>query len=242
MKKHSIFFICMVVLLISGCSASVKKIDTNDLTISQYAGVEVDTTLLEATHSDDSSSIGVDHMDQIVSDATSTVIDYGTDTKKSMGDAEMKQYEETMEDIIAQAAWDIVVANTDIKAYPTDALHDETDHLQQIYKDRAAAYNLTYDEYVTKYLKTDVETMQKQIEDQAKQNVRDDLIIDAIVDAEGLTISKSNIYDYFERQADLLGFSSVDNMLKKLDERLLTRAAKREVVQTWLGEHCKEVS
>ena len=69
MKKHSIFFICMVVLLISGCSASVKKIDTNDLTISQYAGVEVDTTLLEATHSDDSSSIGVDHMDQIVSDA-----------------------------------------------------------------------------------------------------------------------------------------------------------------------------
>lgn len=232
----------MVVLLISGCSANVKKIDTNDLTISQYAGVEVDTTLLEATHNDDSSNFGIEHMDQIVSDATSTVIDYETDAKKSMGDMEKKQYEEMMDELIAQAAWDIVVANTDIKAYPTDVLHDEEEHLHQIYTDRASAYQLTYDEYVVKYLKTDVETLQKEIEDQAKQNVRDDLIIEAISDAEDLTISKSDVYAYFERQANLLGFSSVDNMLEKLDERSLTRAAKREIVQAWLGKHCKELS
>lgn len=211
MKKSKLLFLLMVTI-VALCGCSEKTKTIDTSELTISAYENIDVNVAELKKELESDAIDDDqYLNQLVEEQIPTVV------------------------------WDVVVSNTEIKNYPEDRLNTEVEHLRELYEKRAESFSISYDEYLTTYMKTDTYSMEKLLQDTAKEHVRDDLIIEAIMDAENLDVSDDDIQTYLKNKANMIGFPSVDAMLKDLDEGDLVRDAKKVCVQNWLSDHANRI-
>lgn len=201
-RKGLLLFLTLTLLFVSGCSDKVKSIQTDELTISEYDGIEVDVKEL----AENSPTVEIDQQ------------------------------------MIGLGAWNEVVEHTTINTYPEDKLTDEIEYIRQMYQTRADKLNVSYEDFVSTYMQMDVDDLEKEIEEDAKSRVRDDLIIDAIKAAEDLEFSEETIQKYMDENVRYIGYSSADKVSDTYDTRALEQAARKRIIQEWLVEHCETIN
>lgn len=93
---------------------------------------------------------------------------------------------------LTEQEWQALIKNTKVIKYPRVQLSREIDHIRNQYKKRIKEYDMTMTEYLKEAGITSSQ-FNKQIEEMAKENVRDKLVLHAIAEKKGISVSKSEI-------------------------------------------------
>ncbi|MBR2388009.1 MAG: hypothetical protein IKB02_04500 [Clostridia bacterium] len=94
--------------------------------------------------------------------------------------------------------WNAIVARCEVIEYPADALSYYTSQTKEKYKIFAERGNMTYEELMKALDKTDAD-----LEKEAKDLIKKDLVTLAIVKAEGLELTDKEKTDLFDMYADV---------------------------------------
>lgn len=93
---------------------------------------------------------------------------------------------------LTEQEWQALIKNTKVIKYPRVQLSREIDHIKNQYKKRIKEYDMTMTEYLKEAGITSSQ-FNKQIEEMAKENVRDKLVLHAVAEKKGIYVSKSEI-------------------------------------------------
>ena len=93
---------------------------------------------------------------------------------------------------LTEQEWQALIKNTKVIKYPRIQLSREIDHITNQYKKRIKEYDMTMTEYLKEAGITSSQ-FNKQIEEMAKENVRDKLVLHAVAEKKGISVSKSEI-------------------------------------------------
>jgi hypothetical protein len=93
---------------------------------------------------------------------------------------------------LTEQEWQALIKNTKVIKYPRVQLSREIDHINNQYKKRIKEYDMTMTEYLKEAGITSSQ-FNKQIEEMAKENVRDKLVLHAVAEKKGISVSKSEI-------------------------------------------------
>ena len=93
---------------------------------------------------------------------------------------------------LTEQEWQALIKNTKVIKYPRVQLSREIDHIKNQYKKRIKEYDMTMTEYLKEAGITSSQ-FNKQIEEMAKENVRDKLVLHAVAEKKGISVSKSEI-------------------------------------------------
>ena len=93
---------------------------------------------------------------------------------------------------LTEQEWQALIKNTKVIKYPRVQLSREIDHIKNQYKKRIKEYDMTMTEYL-KEAGITASQFNKQIEEMAKENVRDKLVLHAVAEKKGISVSKSEI-------------------------------------------------
>ena len=93
---------------------------------------------------------------------------------------------------LTEQEWQALIKNTKVIKYPRVQLSREIDHIKNQYKKRIKEYDMTMTEYL-KEAGITASQFNKQVEEMAKENVRDKLVLHAIAEKKGISVNKSEI-------------------------------------------------
>lgn len=174
---------------------------------------------------------------QSISDTSKTVEEYRDEVKKDMQEMADEQYEST----VINVAWNTVLENAEVKKYPEGRIDEFTEKLIQNYKDQAKVYELEYEEFLEQYMNSTVEEFEKQAAESAEFLAKQELVVDAIAEAEEIKVSDKEFDEHCQSIVDQYGYQSKEELIEDAGEEDLRFTAKMDKVQRWLGEHCVQV-
>ncbi|EJU20675.1 MULTISPECIES: trigger factor, C-terminal domain protein [Mogibacterium] len=88
--------------------------------------------------------------------------------------------------------WQALVKNAKVNRYPKTQLTREIAHIKSQYEKRIKEYDMTFKEYL-KEAGMNETAFNNQITEMAKENVRDKLVLHAIADKKGISVSKAEL-------------------------------------------------
>ncbi len=176
---------------------------------------------------------------QSVSDTAATVEEYEEDVKKYL--EERAEMEHKLD--IADAAWTVVMDNTEVKAYPEDEVQEVLDEINEEYEAYAEYYGVDMDTFVTTYMGFESrEAYDEEAQQSAENSVKQTMAVDAIADKEKLTLDEDT---YEEMVTEIAwyyyGESDGESLKESADQDALEQVAKQFMVKDWVGEHCIQV-
>lgn len=133
----------------------------------------------------------------------SNVTDYKALIKENLNTSKQQEVRYNKQNNI----WLQVVDNSEIIKFPDGQIETEVETALAYYEEMAKANEITLEDYVTNYYRMDLDefksTLTKQCESMLKQN----LIIDALAEAEGITVSDEEYKAGLQSYATDYGFS-----------------------------------
>ena len=90
-------------------------------------------------------------------------------------------------------------------------------------------------------MQSTVEEFEAQAAESAEFLATQELIVDAIMEAENLKLSDKEFKDHAKLVAEQYGYESTEELIKEAGEDDLKFTAKLEKVKAWIGERCKQV-
>lgn len=178
-----------------------------------------------------------DEFVQTVSEESRTVDEYREEVRAILEESAEENYNYSLE----AEAWDAALEKAEMEKYPEEELSGIKDQLIQQYKDAAEAYGMSYDEFITSQMNTDVESFEAQAEEVAKQSLKEKYTARAIAEEENLTPADEEYEEHFQELAESYGFEDVDALKKAASEEDLKDMVLQEIVQEWLAKNCIQV-
>lgn len=172
-----------------------------------------------------------------VSEESSTVDEYREEVKKTLEESAEENYSYSLQ----AEAWDAVLEKAEVEKYPEDEVNAIKDQLVQQYKDAAESYGMTYEDFITSQMNTDVSSFEKQAEEAAQQSIKQKYVARAIADEEDLTPTDEEYEEHFQDLAESYGFEDVDALKQAASEDNLKDMVLQQVVQEWLADNCIQV-
>lgn len=114
--------------------------------------------------------------------------------------------------------WETIVRNADVIKYPDDALSYYKEQTTRIYMGYAEEGSMSYDELMTSLGKTD-----EDIEEEAKEYVKSDLVRFAIIEAEGLYLTddeKARLFDKYAYKFEITYGYTTEYVRKNLTDEI----------------------
>lgn len=136
-------------------------------------------------------------------------------------------------------AWTEVLENAKVKKYPEELLEDAKQEVLQGYYDMADMYGMSHDEIFQSWGSENEEDFVKnELDEQAKQAVKEKLVVEAIAKAEGINYSDKEYKDLVaeEYQYNTEKYDSEAEYEKKNRESLKDNALS-SAVQKWITKH-----
>ena len=173
-------------------------------------------------------------------DAT-TVNDYYKNIREDLQSENETEYRQSLLDEI----WEVLSdeENCEITSYP-EGRQDEIkqDYIDQ-YTSYAEAYGMTYEDFLTDYMSTTVKEFEESLDEYAKEQLEQEIIIEAIADKEGIAVTDDNYETELQRLADENGYELDDLKETYADqEDVLKSACLNNLVGDWLVDNCIQVA
>ncbi|MGN1378742.1 MAG: trigger factor [Dorea sp.] len=173
-----------------------------------------------------------------VSEESANVKEYKEEVKNQLEEDNEQNYE----DSLTQEAWDKVLENTEVKKYPEDEVKEFCDSLIEQYKTAAEYYGQEYEDFIETQMGTTVEDFEQQVEDVAKENIKQKLATKAIADKEKIKLDDETYEKELKELADLYGYTDVDSLKEAASEEDLKDIVLNNLVKEWVREHCVQVA
>ena len=173
-----------------------------------------------------------------VSEESANVKEYKEEVKKQLEEDNEQNYE----DSLTQEAWDKVLENTEVKKYPEDEVKGFCDSLIEQYKTAAEYYGQEYEDFIETQMGTTVEDFEQQVEDVAKENIKQKMATEAIADKEKIKLDDETYEKELKELADLYGYTDVDSLKEAASEEDLKDIVLNNLVKEWVREHCVQVA
>lgn len=178
-----------------------------------------------------------DEFVQTISQKSETVEEY----RKEMRELLEENNDEYVKSELLESVWKKVLDNTEVKEYPEDSLEDEKQSFYEYYQSGADYYDMEFADFIDKYLGVTEDGFEEYAEEQAKSNVKEDLVVALICEKENIKLSEEEIEEAKVSLAEELGYESVEEMEKEAPEDAVQRYIMRDEVKEWLVEKCIQV-
>ena len=165
----------------------------------------------------------------------------GFETKEDLWEAGKKAYEEKLEENrkidIQNALYDKLMAETSFAELPQDLVDakiaDYNDYMRNMCQQY---YGCTLEDYITSTNKTQ-EQYDAEVKQMMEDNVKEELLIDAIAQAESIEVSEEDILQKAQELAEQYQYPSAEELLKTVGEEEFRRILVRENTVTFLREN-----
>ncbi len=202
------------------------------------AGKDVVFTItLNAIYEDEDVQLDDDFV-KSVSDTSTTVDEYKDEVKDILTEEAEIQHRLA----IADAAWEKVAENTEVKEYNEDDVQSVYDQMMEQYEAYAQAYGMDLESFIAAFGYDSMETFEDEVMEASKESVKDKLMVDAIADKEKLTLDDDTYESILKDMALYYGYESAETLKESIDEAELKEAAKQFMVKEWVGDHCIQVA
>lgn len=179
-----------------------------------------------------------DELVQELSDTSKTVKEYKKEVKKNLEDAAKETAEENFE----SSVWQLVMDNTTVNNYPEDEVDELCDSAIEQYKSYAEAYDMTYEDLVQNYQNQTVEEFESDLEESAKNVVKQQMVVDAIAEKEKIEPTKKEYKKMYKKIASTYGYEDVDALKEAVSEDDLKDLALSYIVRDWVSDRAVESS
>ena len=182
-----------------------------------------------------------DEFVQSVSETATTVDEYKAEIRANLEE----YYEGLAYESLLNSAWAAVVENTTVTTYPTEELQQIIEDYNQQYKSMAEMYGMKFEEFIQAYFQMDKETYNAELSRAAKEQLRDKMMTDLIIEKGKVDVSEEKMNERYEEYAAYYGYESVDAMVSALEEAgtlsMLEEMARLDIVKSWVADNCKTV-
>lgn len=182
-----------------------------------------------------------DELVQEVSETAKTVDEYKTEIRIRLEE----YYEGLAYESLLTAAWAAVVENTTVAMYPTEELQAIIERYNTMDEQRAEMYGMKFEEFIQANYQWDVETYNAELSNAAKEQLRDKMMADLIIEKGKVNISEEKLNEKYTEYAEYYGYASVDELKTALEEAgtlaMLEEMARLDIVKAWVADHCKTV-
>ncbi len=179
-----------------------------------------------------------DELVQEISDTSKTVKEYKKEVKKNLEDAAKESAEENFE----SSVWQLVMDNTTVNNYPEDEVDELCDSAIEQYKSYAEAYDMSYEDLVQNYQNQTVEEFESDLEESAKNVVKQQMVVDAIAEKEKIEPTKKEYKKMYKKIASTYGYEDVDALKEAVSEDDLKDLALSYIVRDWVSDRAVESS
>lgn len=174
-----------------------------------------------------------DEMVQKLTTEAKTVDDYKKAVKKSL----KKQAQQSVDDTFTNNVWQEVLANTEVKKYPSKDVNEIYDMIIEQYKSAAKSNGSSYEDFIKAQMNQSVDDFEKNVKETAQQSVKQTMAIDAIADKEKLEPTDKEYEAEYKKIADSYGYTDVDSLKQAASEDDLKEIALGNIVKQWLADN-----
>ena len=159
-----------------------------------------------------------DELVELVSDgAYSTVDGYRAYLKEILE----SQAQENQEALIYQDLMTQLYNTCTISEYPQDLVDYSEASMTQVYQGYAQQYGMEFADFIETFFGMTEEQFYEAVEELVKENLQQELILIAVAEEEGLTISDEEFQSGCQEYADNNGYESVDDLIADYNEPIL---------------------
>ncbi len=168
-----------------------------------------------------------------VSEKSKTVDEYRKEVKEAL----VKEREDSYTDQLGTAVWKEVLANTTVEKYEQDDIDELLDPVIKEYKEAAKDQGIEYAELLEQ-MGTTEEEFKKTLDEQAKESLKQDMVIEAIAEKEKIEVTEKNYEEQLKILADTYGYEDVDALKEVVKEEDLKRVVRYNLVRDYLVDNC----
>lgn len=179
-----------------------------------------------------------DEFVQSVSTESTTVEEYKEEMKKALEEDAELSYESSL----MTAVWEVISENTEVYEYPEEDVQALVEQVVSYYESYAEAYGTDYETLIVEQMGSTVEDFEAQLEEMAKESIKEEMIIQAIAEKEKIEMDDETYEAELEKIATTNGYTSVDELKEAFEEEDLKDAALGNIVGAWLVENCIQVA
>ena len=138
---------------------------------------------------------------------------------------------------LAQAAWAALEPNVTIIKYPQDQLDKMVDELTSSYTEAAQNEGLSLEEYATSKLGKSMDELNTQIQTNAENYVKQEMVLTAIAEKEDLLIDDSYYRDHLDEFAVSYGFTGGEDIASKYPEEQIRSVMQEQRVLRFIADN-----
>ena len=146
----------------------------------------------------------------------------------------------TAESEMAQAAWDALMENVEVKKYPQESVDKQIEQAKEQYVQLAELYGTTLEDLLETQFMTTEEEFNEMLKESAQESAAFDEAVKLIADKENLTLSDKEYEEKIAEYAKEYGMG-VDEYKEQIGEELLKNTILRETVVDYLIKECVQV-
>lgn len=168
-----------------------------------------------------------------VSDKSKTVDEY----KKEVKEALTKEAEASYVDQLGMQVWEAVLANTTVEKYEQEDMDELINPVIEEYKKAAKDQEMEYVEFLEQ-MGTTEEEFKKTLDEQAKERLKQDMVIEAIAEKEKIEVTEKNYEEQLKILAETYGYEDADALKEVLEEEDLKQIVRYNLVRDYLVDNC----
>lgn len=167
-----------------------------------------------------------------LSEISENVQEYREEIKKRLEEQSETEYKREL----SAGVFDAVLQNTEVFEYPAHDLKEAVKRIEQQYRSAAFDGGVEYTVFLSDYMGYSEGEFEEEVETAAKAQVKENLVIHAIADKEGILQTEKGKKAALKAMAEDYGYNSVQDMYAEIGKDEAEQYALAEAVKEWLAE------
>lgn len=134
-----------------------------------------------------------------------------------------------------------VMNNAQIVALPQDQLEKYKQSTIASYKSYAAQYGMSYEDFLSAYLQMSAEAFEQYAQESAESTLRQELVLQAIANAEQLTFTSAEYSEYLSQMAASYGYDSLTTLVSDVGNDVLQKSMLLQTALNFIADNAVEV-
>ena len=178
-----------------------------------------------------------DLVNQITDGEYTDVASYKESVRKDLEDAKAaSRPSEINNSLLTQIA-----ATSTIKEYPQELVDYAANNMKNYYKQQAESSSMEFTDFLSTYFSMDEDTFNEQVDLVVKQNLRAELYLKAIAEAEDIELTDEEYEAKCEEYAENYGYDSVEKFKSAYTENEIRLSALEDKVLEFLSDNATVV-
>lgn len=142
---------------------------------------------------------------------------------------------------VVSAAWEAVLANTEVLKWPEEVDATYEDLIGQ-YKQIAEYYQMDYNKFIEEQMGQTVEAFETSMREEVEHSFKENMVAEAIAKEENITLDDKTFEKELEAMAVEYGYADAEAVRNAAEEDELRKLALVRIVSEWVAESCVQVA